>query len=64
MKSVCVNLVSLFELEKSYESALDCVLNSLNLFNFGRVSAKKLTEDDILEYLSTNKQTAMMLDGL
>lgn len=27
-------------------------------------SAKKLTEDDILEYLSTNKQTAMMLDGL
>ena len=44
MKSVCVNLVSLFELGKSYEPALDCVLNSLNLFNFGRVSAKKLTE--------------------
>lgn len=41
-KSVCVNLISLFELDGSCTAASDTVLESLNIFNSNRVSIDKI----------------------
>lgn len=42
LKSVCVNLLNLFELDKFYEDASDYVLESMNLFNMSRLTSEKL----------------------
>lgn len=44
LKSVCVNLVSLYEMEKDCTEASDTVLNALNLFNHNRINSEKLIE--------------------
>jgi len=44
LKSVCVNLVSLFELNETCTEASDTVISALNLFNQSRLSSEKLTE--------------------
>ena len=44
LKSVCVNLVTLFDINETCVEASDTVINSLNLFNLSRLSSAKLIE--------------------
>ena len=44
VKSVCVNLVSLYELNKNCEEASDAVLEALNLFNMNRMPLSDIKE--------------------
>ncbi len=44
LKSVCVNLISLFDMQKDCTEASNTVIDALNLFNTNRISAEKITE--------------------
>lgn len=43
IKSVCVNLISLHDMDEICTEASDTVLNALNIFNFSRVSNETIT---------------------
>lgn len=43
LKSVCVNLLALYDIDESCIEASNTVLNALNLFNRNRISAKEIT---------------------
>lgn len=44
IKSVCMNLVHLYEISKTCNSAEDNVLNALNLFNTNRILSEKIKQ--------------------
>ena len=44
LKSVCVNLVNLYDLDETCSEASDTIISSLNLFNMNRVAPEKLIE--------------------
>ena len=71
LKSVCINLVRLFEFNREYDEAVNSVLNSLNMLNSQRITPAKLKaqiekygeiSDAEVSY-STRPHKAIMVSG-